>query len=364
MTTRIRQTLAAALLGGLVLAAGCRAATVAEPDAAEAPAKTESAGKAETPAAPGLEGVAQAYYKEVRLAAERDKAAQDRSTRDLWNPPPSNPRTATGTVVDLWGERVAGAAVVVRPETGDRVLGAGKTDDRGNFRVALSTAMYKGLTLEVTAPGFARWAVGGLYGGLVDQPVRMSREIDAAYFGAVAAEKDRGRRLRLLLDLVGNRQTGMPEPPEIYAQIGLVRSDLADLVRSKAFEQKDDPRQSPADRALWLLFFWQDAADADLFGTYAAANPACKRLDGRDSGETADKACRAYADAFFGAGQRTEHGFSTPVYGPDQDRALVEFTVRYAFWGYSQLLVLVKTGDRWTVKVMCDYRHFEFRRDR
>jgi hypothetical protein len=324
----------------------------------KAPGPSDKAAGAEKPASSSIEDIAKEYYKHVRISKQRDKAASARSNRNMWKPPPSSPNVATGTVMDRFGQCVAGAEILIRADTGDQELGCGKTDNRGNFRVRLSRSVYKGLRLDVTAPGFTGWGLT-VYGGIVDQPVRMDREIGAAYFEALAAEKDARQRIRLILELVGSRQLGEPKLVRIYSQIGLARKDLAAFIRSKAFEYKDDEWASPANRARYLLFFWQDEADADLINQDVPTHANYRLLKDGPSGTTIDEACRRYAEAHFARRRKTAHGFGDPVYGPDHDRALLELTVTYAVWGYSQYVVLTKRGGQWTVKVECD-PHVQF----
>jgi hypothetical protein len=320
-------------------------------------------GAAETgmPADTTIEAVANRHYALVREHEKRERAAFERSSKAMEEKNTRPPTVATGFVRDRLDQPVPDARIVVANEgASDEVLGESKTDAKGRFRVHLKSNAYRGLTLTVEAKGFERWACGGRYGGLVDFPVRLDRAIDDDYFAAIQAETARSRRVCRLLDLVGNRFMGNPELPLLYPRLGAVRQDLLAIALCPAFAPKDDRGDSPAGRAKRLLIFWHDPDDMPLIRKWVAENPGRLRLEDK-SAATIEAACQAYVDGHFGHGkERPSHDLSSPVFGPGRDHALIEFTVRYAHWGYSEYLVLVKHKDQWRLKLVSEHRHMDF----
>ena len=94
------------------------------------------------------------------------------------------------------------------------------------------------MTLTVTKDGFTRWAIAGIYGGIVGYPVRLDRAIDKGFWKGLIDEKDQERRLWKLLEIVGDRQFDT-KIHDLFPHIGMLRDDLLHLVQSKAFETKD-----------------------------------------------------------------------------------------------------------------------------
>ena len=213
------------------------------------------------------ETVAKAYYAQVQEAAEAEKKAGERDSRAMRSETPPAPEVATGIVVDRQGRAIPGARVVIEREASDEVLGEGTTDELGRFEVTLSTQSYRGLTLTVTKDGFNRWAMGGLYGGIVDCRVRLDRVIDDTFWKAHNADRDGERRLWMLLEIVGDRQFST-EMHDIFPHIGALREELVRLVQSKAFDTKDGRFSSPAETACFLLAYWYDPADEPLFSKW------------------------------------------------------------------------------------------------
>jgi hypothetical protein len=308
-----------------------------------------------------IDAVAKSYYARVREYEKREKLVLDRSATAMGDRSFESPAVATGVVRDRSDQPVANARIVVAKEgSSDDVLGEAHTDANGCFNIHLKSVAYRGLTLTVTAEGFDRWA-RGIYGGLVDYPVRLDRMIDDAYFAAINAEGDRSSRISMLLDLVGMREMEMPELSLLYPRLGSMRQDLLAIAQSSAFAAEDDRGASPAGRAIHLLIFWYDPVDEPLIRKWVAKNPGRFRLEDK-SGTTIEAVCTAYADDHFGQKkERTSNSFNPPIFGPGNDHALVEFWVTYAYWGYSEYLVLIKQNDRWGLKLVAEHTHFHKR---
>jgi hypothetical protein len=261
------------------------------------------------------------------------------------------PANATGTVVNRRGNPVPNARVIVKMENQDKELGGGRTDEKGRFNMALKTASYHGLDLTVEADGYARWAMGSVYGGIVDYKVQLDRPVDEKLVTSLLAETDPEERLWMLLEITGPRQFGL-ELKDIFAYIGLLREDLRGLILSKAF---DIGEESPAKKARELLFFWFDPADEELVKPGPKGVTIPKEVKSKMLLETA--AC--WGDIHFASekiqGQPPPHGFLPPILDPEEKHALVELHVMYAHWGYSQLLFINKQGDEWKLMFVMDY---------
>jgi hypothetical protein len=316
------------------------------------------------PESSAADRLAEKYYDAVNDFLLAEKAESDRDTKAIWDKTIPVPATATGTVRSRFGGPVAEAEVAITPEEGEGVLGTGKTDAQGKFKINLSRDNYRGLAIEVKAKGFVRFGQSGLYGGLVGFMVVLDREIDDDRLAAVAAEKDPERRLEGVLELVAAREMSDLGIDKVFPYIGKLRDDLKTIIATRAFGRKDDRRESPADRALRLLAFWGDPADEALVAPWLKDNVHVAPPPQPIAGATIEEACRRYADAHFGnkpADQRTLSVFGKPLYSLEKDRALIVFNVEYAYWGYSKYLVLVKEGDSWRLKVVADHRHWEKR---
>jgi len=310
---------------------------------------------------PLSERVARAYYAQVQKAAEKEEKAGKRSSEAMWSKTPPTPKMATGVVVDRQGRAIPGASVVVERESKDVVLGKGTTDTTGKFQITLSTQSYKGLTLTVTKDGFTRWALGGIYGGIVGYQVRLDREIDKGFLKSLNDEKGEERRLWMLLEIVGDREFGT-EIRDLFPHIGMLRDDLLRLVQSKAFDAKDGRHSSPADRACSLLAYWHDPADEPIFrGWLKSQKHIWKPTDKNMVGKTIPEVCKQWANHHFGNKKpedRTFNSFNKPLLDPSGNHALVQFWVEYKDWGYSQVLVLTKQLGEWQLKFVADDEHW------
>ncbi len=279
----------------------------------------------------------------------------------MWSEMPPTPKMATGAIVDRQGRPIPGASVVVERETSGEVLGKGTTDATGRFQITLSTQSYEGLSLTVTKGGFNRWALTGIYGGVVGHWVRLDREIDKGFLKKLNAERDQERRLWMLLELVGDREFST-EISDLFPHIGMLRDDLLRLVQCKAFEAKDGQSSSPADRARSLLAHWHDPADEPAFrgwlkGQKGIEKPAKRKMVSK----TIPEVCRQWADHHFGGRKpedRTFNVLNEPLLDPSGNHALVQFSVEYKHWGYSQMLVLTKQQGEWQLRFVADDEHW------
>ncbi|MAE59863.1 MAG: hypothetical protein CMJ49_00750 [Planctomycetaceae bacterium] len=288
-----------------------------------------------------VQRVAAAYYSQMEQidVGRQQQEAQDGQSDEPGPAPP--PSSATGRVVDRRGMGIGGADVLIESEVADPGLGQGKTDEDGRFDVPLEHTAYRGLDVIVTREGYERSAYGSIYGGMVDFELKLDRKIDGTYLRSVVACENREERLWMLLEIIGDRQMD-PVIQEIYPFLGDLRADLLDVVRSGGFDAIDDGRSSPAERAREFLELWHDPADASLFSDAAPADI---------SGETIEEVCAKWADHHFeemtDAPRTHNWWFDDPIYGPDEQHALIRFGVMYAHWGYSQLLVLVRHDQVW-----------------
>ena len=299
------------------------------------------------------EKVAKAYYAQVQKAAE-EKAGR-RDSRAM-------PKMATGIVVDRQGNAISGASVVIGRGVSDAALGEGTTDANGRFEITLSAQSYKGLSVIVTKDGFNRWAFGGIQGGIVGYRVRLDREIDKGFLKGMIDEKDQERRLWMLLEIVGDRQFAT-EIHDIFPHIGALRDDLLYLVQSEAFEAKDGRNSSPADRARSLLAYWHDPADESVFGRWLKKQKHIKHpMDKKFVGKTVTEVCRLWADYHFDNEKpedRTFNTFNESVLDPSGNHALVQFSVEYKIWGYSQVLVMTKQQSEWHLRFVAKGEHWD-----
>lgn|GEM_PF-1873961 len=304
--------------------------------------------------------VAKAYYAEVQQATEAEKKSDERHSKAMRSETLPMPKVATGLVVDRQGTTVPGARVVVEREASDEVLGEGTTNATGKFEVTLSTQSYRGLTLTVTKDGFNRWAMGGLYGGIVGCRVRLDRVIDDTFWKARNAERDGERRLWMLLEIVGDRQFST-EMHDIFPHIGALREELLQLVQSKAFDAKDGRFSSPAETACFLLAYWYDPADEPLFSKWLKNQKHIESPKKTLVGETITEVCTQWADHHFPGKKPEERTFNTfgkPLVDSTGNHALVEFWVQYKHWGYSQWLVLTKQQAKWQLRFVAEHRHW------
>lgn len=303
--------------------------------------------------------VAERYYALLAAATAQEAPALERSQRAIWTPPAEVPAEATGIVVDLEGQPVAGARVVVG---GADAEADGLTVVDGTFRIALHDRSYRMLDLEVTAPGFDRWAFTAFYGGVQGERVQLSRTLNKDWLAAVAGEPQPERRVWQLLEIVGNRPGSSLDPVAVFAGLGALRPDLRALVASRAFERLDDMNDAPADRARELLAWWADPADADLLAGWLEKRRGFRPVTSTLAAASEGEVCSHWAKEHFqreGVASRPPwHNCSAVVTDPSGTRMLLRFDVRYAYWGYNQLLVTVREAGAWRLRLVVDGEHY------
>lgn len=268
----------------------------------------------------------------ARAVAERYYTGLSK-TRDGKSDRPAQPM-ATGLVVDLRGRPVDYARVVVECGAGE-IHGEGRTGADGRFEIPYSHPEEK-MGLTVTAPGFARWAVAAVYEPheLVNYRVRLDREIGRHFMKSLVAEPDPESRIWGLLEIVGDRQFSF-EVADVFPYLGALRADLLAIVKSQAFARPDDePRPgSPDKQARELLAFWADPADEPLVRGWLLASAILPVPE--LSHENLSGACAAWAAESFRIQKITDPPPSfcdVKATDAENTRALVDLTVRYAYW--------------------------------
>jgi len=318
----------------------------------------------EEPAIPPavFSAVAERYYALLDAAEAQEAPARKRSQQAMWKDekePLEVPAEATGIVVDLESRPVAGAHVEVE---GADATAQGETGPDGTFRIALHDRSYRMLALVVTAPGYDRWAFTAFYGGVIGERVQLSKTLSTSLQTAVTAEPQPERRVWLLLEIVGNRPSSTLDPIAVFAGIGDLRSDLRALVASRAFERQDDMNDAPADRARQLLAWWGDPADADLLTGWIEKQKFFRASLAAISAPSAFEVCSRWAEEHFrheGVADHPPWHTCSPVStDPSGTHTLLRFQVRYAYWGYSQLVVAIRENDGWHLRRVADWEHY------
>jgi hypothetical protein len=194
-----------------------------------------------------------------------------------------------------------------------------------------------------------------------DKKLPIAPELTSSYVESIAEAKDRGRKVELLLGLLGLSAQEM-KVPVLYPYLGRLRQDLLDINASRLFEKAGPGGEAPGHVARLLLAYWQDPADDKLTmawlkvteNGYAPAIPI--------GGATIEEVCNAYAELHFRADK--EKGKELPLFhfepallGPRGERGLVEFVVKYSNWGYGQTLVLRKEGEEWHMRFHVEGEH-------
>ena len=297
-----------------------------------------------------IEHFASEYYRIVEIKKNKSIEYGTQSERTKKK---TMPKSVNGRVIDRKGHPVAGVRVVVEKGSGGRKLGRGVTDENGYFNIKLKKTSYKGLSLTITKKKYARWAVSGFYGGIVNYAVQIDREIDKSYLKAITEQVDYEERLWMLFEVIGSRTMGSLDVEDIYPFLGDMRQDLIAVIRSGLFDRKDDKWSSPSERAKSFLEFWYDPADESSF----------TKLPSIDiSGQTINEVCKKYSDCHFKeekVEERTFNAFSLPIFGSDEKHALVTFHVEYKHWGYSQILALYHDGKVWRLVIFKDHMHWD-----
>jgi hypothetical protein len=290
------------------------------------------------------ESVAAEYYGAAERFLWQESQVHARGNEAMWSrEAPNHPNVATGCVEDRWGRPVAGARLVVETESDGIRLGNGVTDSQGRFSVPLKTVAYRGLSLEVQARGFDRWAVSGIYGGLVNYPVRLNRVVDEGFLKRLVGQRDAAQRLRMVLEL------DEVSLEALFPYLGLLREDFRGLIASQRFNRPDSQLSSPASRAARTLMSWCEPEDDELIRTLGlpedellAPSEPFKAL----SGDSVDEILKKHRDE-SDESNAPWPSYSDVIYSKDGSRALVEASVMYAHWGYTYHLIMARKGGLW-----------------
>ncbi|HET9768251.1 MAG TPA: hypothetical protein VFS60_15465 [Thermoanaerobaculia bacterium] len=268
----------------------------------------------------------------------------------------TKPATATGRVLDVHGQPVAGAAIEVSITTQEYkslTIGEGTTDTNGRFALDLSTTSYGDLGLGVEAPGFKNWGWAGFPEGIVAEEIVLSRVIDRSFLERLRSVGDREAHARGVFEIAASDD--LPEIPELFPYLGELRPELAAIVRARTSEPKlKRDGSTPADHALRLLALRADPADDALVEPWMKEEWAFEPALTKVSGESIYQVCSRWGDVHF-----AKEGVSKqppPSYCQDQVvdsgglHAMALWSVRYMYWGYSMYLVMRREGDRWVLR--------------
>jgi len=270
---------------------------------------------------------------------------------------------AVGEVTDLQGHAVAGVLVRVdSPVT----LGPSHSDAQGRFEMPLSKPV-KELSLTIEHPGFQRWS---LYGASPDQDgvyqIRLTRNIDREYLTELAAQSDPAHFRELARDLLTpSMGTVGDELPmaQVLPFLKALRERLRALLPAEPARLKHENLNAEQDRAALLLAFLGDPQDDALVDAWAAKQNFVSRPQKRCAGPSADAAAQAWRTLHFQREgyrdpKKVPYNTLTTQIAPSGDHGLALHTVRYAYWGYSQYLVLVRLNEAWEVRRVIEHEHW------
>ena len=269
----------------------------------------------------------------------------------------SEANVVDGRVTDLAGKPLGG--VVVAAQTWERKqLGDATTSADGRFKIGCQ-ATAADVTLIVEHAGFQRYAMTGFKTGGGAAAIALTRVIDADYLAALAREtaptRFRARAADLLAPSLGTTGEALPLEVVVPALPALRKPLRAWLpADAAAARRKDLPRDQ--DFALRLLALLGDPADDDLVEAWIAGDPKrAARPPRACRAKSIDASVHAWADAHFTKegyreNQRRPFNSHEIVEAPGAGHAVVTVTVRYAHWGYSQRLALVRSHGVWDVR--------------
>jgi hypothetical protein len=272
---------------------------------------------------------------------------------------------AAGQVTDLQGHTVASA--LVKAESWEsEPLGMAQSDAQGRFKVALSHPV-KDLTLIVERPGFQRWALAASSPGPDGSyQILLTRTIDRKYLTELTAQSEPARFQRLARDLLAPSEgtTGDTLPlDQVLPFLKALRSRLRALLPAEPGRLEKLDLTEEQDKAAALLAYLGDPRDDALVDAWAAKQNYVSRPPQPFKGPTPEAAARAWQKVHF-----EKEGYLTPQsipyntlrtqIAPSGDHGLALHTVRYAHWGYSQYLVLVRSKNVWEVRRVIDHEHW------
>lgn len=278
----------------------------------------------------------------------------------------SNSDVLQGQVTDLRGRPLAGVAVSAQSWQ-SVPLGSANSDGQGQLRISLPRNT-SDITLIAEPPGYLRFARTGFKVG-TPAPIRLTRKIDATYLKELTQASDDQQFRDLAADLLSPSEGTVGEslPMEsILPVLAALRPRLrAYLPADPAkFSQRDLPKDQH--RALQLLAWWSDPADDALIDPWGVAQKLASRPSRRCSGATLHAALQAWESLHFekeGYKQGAPRPYASVniAQAPGGEHAIVTHSVRYAHWGYSQLVILVRLHGEWVVRRVLAHEHWHGR---
>ncbi|HSS52024.1 MAG TPA: carboxypeptidase-like regulatory domain-containing protein [Thermoanaerobaculia bacterium] len=272
---------------------------------------------------------------------------------------------AAGQITDLQGRAVAG--VLIQAESWEsQALGTGRSDAKGRFQIALSEPV-KDLTLIIEHPGFQRWALAGTSTGKGDFQIRLTRNIDREYLTELAAQSEPEHFRQLAMDLLapslGTTGNSSRQLEQVLPFLKALRQRLRALLPAEPAQLKSRHLKKEEDEAALLLAYLGDPRDDALIDAWAVRQSFISRPPRPCRGPTPDAAARAWQKLHFEKeSSRTPpaipYNFLQTQIAPSGDHGLALHSVRYAYWGYSQYLVLVRLNNAWEVRRIIDGEHW------
>ena len=262
---------------------------------------------------------------------------------------------ARGVVTDLRDRPLPNVLVQVRTWH-DEKLGEARTDQKGGFQIPLSHSG-DDLTLVVEYAGFRRWALAGAKPKEGLYVIKLGRLIDATYLKELVAQPDAAGFRALARDLLtpstGTVGEGMPLGqlvPFLEALGPRLRDVVPQFILTKIAVELPQEQES----ALRLLGYLSDSKDDRVVDAWAAKRSGVQRPTRPCRGPSVAAATSAWIALHFElegiAPDKRPFSSRTEHLAPQGRNAVVEHFVRYAHWGYSQELVLVRAGDTWEVR--------------
>jgi hypothetical protein len=271
---------------------------------------------------------------------------------------------AAGQVTDLQERAVAGA--LVRAESWEsEALGTGRTDAKGRFQIALSQPV-KDLTLIIEHPGFQRWALAGTSTGQGDYQIRLTRNVDREYLTELAAQSEPAIFRQLAMDLlapsIGTTGNDRLLLEQALPFLKALRERLRSLLPAEPAQLSSRHLKKEEDEAALLLAYLGDPRDDALIDAWAAKQGFISRPFRSCKGPTPEAAARVWQKRHFEKeGDHAPYGTLNIQIAPSGDHGLALHIVRYAYWGYSQYLVLVRLNNAWEVRRIIDGEHWHSR---
>ncbi|MCG7852563.1 MAG: hypothetical protein MIO92_08580 [Methanosarcinaceae archaeon] len=311
--------------------------------------------------------IADEYYKQREIAIRKHEIGLERSWhRDRKTSAPI--KEAEGIVLNIRGEPVEDSVVAISVgyPPNPLILGTGKTDKNGVFRIPLSQG-YPVVNMEVKKDKYRRMGRGSI-SEINGYEVRLGREINESFLKELIAEKNIHEQIWLLLEIIGTNDSdpAFNDDNIVFPYLGALRPLMLKILESKMFEQKDADKysllRSPADRSRSYLFLWQDPADQNLFKEVGSLEYTIHLVE-NVSASTIDDVCTLWADVHFKKEKVLDYPSPFPcperVLDPEEQHALVDFNVSYEHFGYSMKLILLKEGDMWTLKAVQDTENWD-----